>query len=218
VTPPRTVIGFKVHTGWTTAVAVTIDAGRLDLSARRRATLVPDDESVPRFVYHAAAELDAAAAAALVERAASAVAARADALLAELLASIAERGAAVHAAGVLTSGRRHDPVPDLAAIVRAHPLIHAAEGRLFQHAIVAACARQDVRVLTVREREVWAAAADATGEPIDALRDRIDGLRASAGAPWGADHKTATAAALAASGLPVAVSRRAGSARSRAGS
>lgn len=192
-----TAIGFKLHTGWASVVAVSLGKHTTVL-ARRRAALLPPDDAIPRFVYHAAAELDLRQADALVERARLAADEAADALLAELLAELASHAAVSVGCGVITTAAPGASVPDLAAILQAHPLIHAAEGRLFQSAVLAACARHDIAVLTMRERDVWAAASDASGEDVATLRERVDALRASVGAPWGADQKSATAAAIAA--------------------
>jgi SH3-like domain-containing protein len=170
-------IGFKLHTGWASVVAVTLGK-RTTVLARRRAALLPPDDAIPRFVYHAAAELELRQAG--------------------LLAELASHAAVSVGCGVITTGAPGASVPDLAAILQAHPLIHAAEGRLFQSAVLAACARHDIAVLTMRERDVWAAASDASGEDVATLRERVDALRASVGAPWGADQKSATAAAIAA--------------------
>jgi len=193
----KAAIGFKLHTGWASVVAVTLGK-RTTVLARRRAALLPPDDAIPRFVYHAAAELDLREAGLLVERARRAAEATADALLAELLAELAAHRAALVGCGVITTAAPSASVPDLAAILQAHPLIHAAEGRLFQSTLLAACARRDLPVVTMRERDVWAAASEASGEDVTALRERVDRLRTGVGAPWGADQKSATAAAIAA--------------------
>jgi hypothetical protein len=190
-------IGFKLHTGWASVVAVSLGK-RTTVLARRRAALLPPGDAIPRFVYHAAAELDLPHAELLVERARLAADETADALLAALLAELASHHAELIGCGVITTTAPNTAAPELAAILQAHPRIHAAEGRLFQSTLLAACARRDLAVLTMREREVWTAAAEARGEDVAALRERIDGLRASVGAPWAADQKSATAAAIAA--------------------
>src|SRR5262249_48885161 len=85
---------------------------------------------------------------------------------------------------------------DLTTILRVHPLIHTAEAALFRNAVVAACERGGLTVLTVGEREVWSRSASAWGISEDELRKNIDGLRKSLGLPWNADHKASTAIAL----------------------
>jgi hypothetical protein len=85
---------------------------------------------------------------------------------------------------------------DLASILRSHPRIHTAEGALYAGAILSACERLAIPVITVRERDVWTRAAASTGVPEAQLRAKVDALRKTLGAPWTADHKIATAAAM----------------------
>ena len=88
-------------------------------------------------------------------------------------------------------------VPDnLSAILRAHPLIHAAEGALFQNAIVAACEEIRLTVVTAREKDAWLRAASAWKVTEAALHKHVDRMRETLGAPWSADHKASTAVAL----------------------
>jgi hypothetical protein len=68
-------------------------------------------------------------------------------------------------------------------------LIHAAAGILFQQAVTSACKAHGLTVICTRERELWPKLGDQ-------VRKELDGLRKSLGPPWGADQKTATAAAL----------------------
>jgi hypothetical protein len=67
---------------------------------------------------------------------------------------------------------------------------------LFQKAVVAACEKCGVKVTIVRERDVWQRAANAYGLNEAQIRKQVDELKQGVGAPWGADQKVATAAAL----------------------
>ena len=204
----RATLGFRLHTGWAAVVAATGEPPLIDVLLRRRIELLPPGESIPRFVYHKAAELNPAGAAALVKRAAAAAVNSARQTLRPILEDLRHRKFAVHAAGIPTGAT---PVPDdLGKILGAHPLIHAAEGALFAKAVAAACEECGLRVITARERVMWLQVAEAFGMEDPAFRQMLDGLRASIGPPWSADQKTATAAALLAlrtSGAPLAASR-----------
>ena len=68
----RAALGFRLHTGWAAVVAAAGQPGKIEVLLRSRIELLPPDGSIPRFVYHEAAALDASGAAALVKRAASA--------------------------------------------------------------------------------------------------------------------------------------------------
>jgi hypothetical protein len=190
----RAALGFKLHTGWAMLVAVAGQPGEIQVLFRGRIELLPLDESVPRFVYHEAAELPLSRAAALVKRVREASQKAARLAITNVLRDLDSRGAKAAACGVLSGSTA---VPhDLPRILRSHPLIHAAEGALFQQAIVSAGESCGLAVTTVREREVWSRSAAAWGRAEPELRKEMDALRKSVGAPWRADHKAAAAMAL----------------------
>jgi hypothetical protein len=187
-------LGFKLHTGWAMLVALAGQPGEIRVLFRGRIELLPLDESVPRFVYHQAAEMPLARASALVKRAREASQKAALLAIKSVLRDLDSHGATAAACGVL-SGSTAVP-DDLPRILRSHPLIHAAEGALFQNAIVSAGESCGLAVTTVREREVWSRTAAAWGRTEAGLQKEMDGLRKSVGAPWSADHKAAAAMAL----------------------
>jgi hypothetical protein len=196
----RAALGFKLHTGWAMLVAVAGRPGEIQVLFRGRLELLPPDESVPRFVYHEAAELPLAQAAALVKRVREASQKAARLALKAALRDLDSRGAKPDVCGVL-SGSTSVP-DDLSRILRSHPLIHAAEGALFQQAIVSACESCGLTVTAARERTVWSRAAASWGLAEPGLRKEIDALRKSVGAPWSADLKAAAAIALFALKIP----------------
>jgi hypothetical protein len=190
----RAALGFKLHTGWAMSVAVAGQPGEIEVLCRRRIELLPPDESVPRFVYHEAAELPLSQATALVKRAREASQKAARLAIKAVLHDLDSRGAKASVCGVLSSTT---PVPDdLSQILRSHPLIHAAEGALFQHAILSACESCGLTVTADHEHEIWSRAAAAWGLTETGLRKEMNALRKSVGPPWSADHKTSTAVAL----------------------
>lgn len=190
----RAALGFKLHTGWSALVAVAGTPGKFEVLLRRRIELLPPDESVPRFVYHQAAELPIVQAAELVRRAEAAAQQMARAAVKDVLDHFHSLGVTVKAAGISGGSK---PVPkNLADVLRSHPMIHTAEGALFQQAIVSACEECGLAPLYARERDVWPNAASALGVKESSLRKQVDSLRKSVGAPWGTDQKTASAFAL----------------------
>jgi len=189
----RAALGFKLHTGWAMLVALAGQPGEIRIQFRRRIELLPLDESVPRFVYHKAAELPLPQATALVKRAREASRKAARSVIEDVLSELDSRGARAEVGGVL-SGSTTVP-DDLSRILGSHLLIHAAEGALFQRAIVSVCESCGLAVTVAREREVWSRAAAAWGLAELGLRQEIDALRTSVGSPWSADHKTAAAIA-----------------------
>jgi len=190
----RAALGFKLHTGWAMLVAVAGDPREIQVLFRRRIELLPPNSSIPRFVYHEASEMPLTRATELVKRGTKASQQAARVAVKDVVEELCSRGVRIDVCGVLSGST---VVPnDLAAILRSHPLIHAAEGALFQNAIVSACESRGLTVVLTREREVWERAAAAWDVTEPGLRKNVDGLRKSLGPPWSADHKTSTAIAL----------------------
>lgn len=187
-------LGFRLHTGWAALVAVAGAPGKFQMLLRRRIELLPHGDSVPRFIYHKAAELPLSEALELVSRAEAASEESALIAVKEVLDHLGSLAVAVTAGGIPCGSR---PVPtDLSVVLRSHPMIHTAEGALFERAVTSACQGCGLGVISAREREVWRNAASSWGMKEEEMRQQVDGLRKSVGAPWGTDQKTATAFAL----------------------
>ena len=192
--PATAALGFKLHTGWAAVVAATGPPAALKVLFRSRLELLPSDDSVPRFVYHKAAELSLPRASELVKSVVERSHEAAELAVAEILRQMKSLGVTVRSSGV--PGRSRSLPNDLAAILKSHALIHAAEGALFQQAVIAACESNGIPVIAASERELWARSAAACDIKETALRRQVDGLRKTLGAPWTADYKNATALAL----------------------
>jgi hypothetical protein len=192
--PTRAALGIKLHTGWAVVIAVAGNPSEIQILLRRRIELMPPNSSVPRFVYHQAAEMPLPQATDLVKCGKKMAEERARLAVRDAVEETTSRGLRIDGCGVLFGSTA---IPnDLAAILGSHPLIHAAEGALFRDAIVLACESLRLQVRSARERDVWAQAASAWNLKEPELRKNLDSLRKSLGAPWSADHKAATAVAL----------------------
>jgi hypothetical protein len=159
--------GFAVHTGW--AIAVMIDGGKPAVLFRRRIELSSQEHDA-RFVYHAASEQPATAER-LIADAARTARERAQVALREALMEVAPKRPPL--AGLPPPKRA---LPPLDQILRAHPLIHLAEGELFRKSIEDACRALDLTVSFPK---------------LSALPDL-----GVVGRPWTKDHKAAAALAL----------------------
>ena len=191
-------LGFKLHTGWAVLIAVTGTPAKFEVLLRQRIELLPPGGSIPRFVYHQAAESSLTQAAKLIQQAESAACDAARVAVGDALDHLRSVGVAVKAAGIASASK---PAPtDLATVLCSHPMIHTAEAALFRGAVIAACEDHRLAVISVREREVSAKAAIACSLKEAGLRKRVEDLRKSVGAPWGSDQKTAAAYALLALG------------------
>jgi hypothetical protein len=182
----RAVLGFRAHSGWAAMVAVagTIDA---PVVLDRRRIVIADPEMVgSKQPYHAAAELPFAQAEGLVRRATESSRMLAREAISAVVKALESQGHEVAGCSVLLGSGK--PLPALAAILAAHPLIHTAEGELFRDVLVWAARECHLPVSGVREKALDSAALK-----------RLDRLGKSIGPPWTQDQKYATAAALTAS-------------------
>ena len=187
-------LGFRLHTGWAALVAIAGGLEKTEILMRQRVELLPADGSIPRFVYHEAAEMEAASATALVKRATGSAEKTAGAALRKAVEELRRMNVAVKAACIPTGSTA---VPaKLAQILKSHPLIHAAEGALFQRVVAGACEGCGLKITMLRERDLLTRAAEAYGTGAERFRKLLDELRKTAGPPWSVDQKTAAAAAL----------------------
>ena len=187
-------LGFRAHTGWAALVAAAGTPGAIEILLRRRLELLPPSAGISRFVYHTASEMEFKEASALVRKAIDATRKATSKAVREVIAELKPAGFEVVAAAV--PGSTAKPPTDLAAILASHSYIHSAEGELFRQALVTACEAYGLKVLTLRERDVWRDAASSLGLAAGDLQGKIDGLKKSVGSPWSQDQKIATAAAL----------------------
>jgi hypothetical protein len=182
--------GCKPHSGWAVAVLAGGTATAPVVLDRRRVQLCPD--VLPRQAYHAAQDLPLARAAALVAEVESAVASTTAAVLDELLDAARPHGDVV---AVSVVGRPRD-LPDLPVVLGNHSLLHAAEGELYRAALDDAAEARGLPVCALPAKGTIEEAAVGLGTTRHALVARLTALRGDLGAPWQADHKDATAAAL----------------------
>ncbi len=183
-------LGFKPHTGWAVAVLVSGNATAPVVHERTRVTLCP--ATLPGAVYHHAQGLPRARAARTVADVEDAVDLTAGRVLDDLTARAGALGELV-AVGIVGEPR---DVPPLDTVLRSHQLLHLAEGELYRGALADAAADLGVLVTTAAPKGTVVHAASVLGIPADRLVATLGALRAELGAPWQADHKDATAAAL----------------------
>jgi hypothetical protein len=162
-------IGFCCHSGW--AIAVTVRGSCRAPVVLDRARVALLDERLPRQPYHAVAE-DGADRAVIV-----AVEQDVRRCASMALSSMAASGIVAVVAPVRS-------IPsDLDRVLGSHALLHAAEGALYEQAVLdAAVAAGRVACLVDRR----------TLQP----SDEIEALRGRIGPPWQKDHKFAAMAAL----------------------
>jgi len=189
-----TALGWRCHSGWAVVVAVGGSPTDPMVLARDRVELVGG--SLPRQPYHAAVEsgLGSEDAALLISQVEEAAALTASTVTRSIAATLGEAGRVVVGAG-LAAGPRRLPA-DLATILVSHPLLHAAEGRLYEHAIAQASAGAGLPLCTLDPKTIVADAARALSVDGAELVAGITLAGKRAGPPWQKDHREATAAAL----------------------
>jgi hypothetical protein len=145
---------------------------------RRRLALCGD--ALPRQPFHAVAE--AGAPRRVIDAVADEAASAASAALADLTSAAAGTVPGVVIAGVGVLARPRDLPDDLDRVLASHALLHAAEGALYERALLQAAERAGLAAHVVDPRNVPTAEIGALGRTI--------------GPPWQKDHKLAAMAAF----------------------
>ncbi len=185
-------LGFRAHSGWTVVVAVAGSPGRPVILERRR--IETADAAIPgsKQPYHAAERLGVERAETLIRQCRDSSTLLAMGAVSAMVAQLKRKGHRVAGVGILFASGR--PLPDLAATLRSHALIHTAEGEFFREVLVQASEHCSLRVTKVKEREVWDRGAKVFRLPSADLQQRISGLGRSLGPPWRQDEKLASLA------------------------
>ena len=185
----KVAVGFRVHSGWSAVVVVSLEKGAPVVLRRMRLQMVKTFSYAYRQPYHTAEKMELAEADEFV----AGVRAEAEELTCEALRALKSELKKLQwkldgGCLLLASGR---PLPKFATILASHALIHTADGELFRAAIRVACARCGVRVKTIREREVVERCSEKFSlKPKESLR-RAAELGREFGAPWTQDEKFA---------------------------
>jgi hypothetical protein len=185
-------IGCRAHTGWAALVVVAGGVARPDVIFRGRAELGDPAGHVRRNVYQAARGLESAAAATAVEAAERNATEQAAAALERTLRQARDEGAVVRSCAVVVGTF---PRARLASILASHALAHAAEGRLYQGALLQSAESRGLDAVAIPKRSIWEQGEAALGVAQDELRRWIDQLRRELGPPWAQDQKLAALAA-----------------------
>jgi len=111
-----------------------------------------------------------------------------------------DAGLLVRRCGVVV-GNLSAAVP-LESILASHALAHAAEGRLYQEALLDGAQASGLDPIAVARASIWDEACWSLGVSVEELKRRIGDLRREVGAPWAEDQKLAALAALLALAAP----------------
>src|SRR5882724_7938569 len=186
-------VGFRVHSGWAAAVAVSLEKGEPVVLARQRVHLVDTFTYEFRQPYHTAEKMLLGQAREFVARMRSEARRLAYRAVRELASRTPEQGVRLTRCGLLLASGR--PLPALEKILASHALIHTADGELFREAILHASARYGLQDFTIKEKELLDHAEGVLRLKSAALMERVAELGRPFGAPWSRDEKFAALAA-----------------------
>jgi hypothetical protein len=181
-------VGFRVHSGWAAAVTVAGEATAPAVVDRRVIRIADPGLKGSKQPYHAAEPLPMAEAEALIGRCRESSRALARRGLDEI-----GRTCSLRACGLLLSSGR--ALPDLAAILGSHALIHTAEGEFFRDAIREASRSRGLPLRAVKERDLYAVCEAELQLPRVELDHTLARWGKQLGSPWRQDEKFAALAA-----------------------
>ncbi|HMI52991.1 MAG TPA: hypothetical protein VK525_15875 [Candidatus Saccharimonadales bacterium] len=188
----KAAVGFRVHSGWTALVVLSVENGVPAILARQRLQLVNTFSYRYRQPYHTAEKMRGQQAAEFVSQIRRQAEALAGRSLRAVKIDLRKRGYQLECGGLLLASGR--ALPELEKILKSHALIHTADGELFRDALRTACARGGVKLRTVRERELLTECAGSFSASAPELLRQVTQMGRSLGAPWAQDEKFATLA------------------------
>jgi len=187
--PAHAAIGFRVKSGWATAVLVAGPIESPQVLDRQVVDLC--DPAVPesRQPYHAAMgtlQTDEAK----VRRLRKVICRATNRSVPGLIKAYRDAGRRLRSAGLVV-GSDIDP----AKITNPHIRAHALEGRLFRTVLEEAVRACSLPCTVIVEQNVYKRAAERLGRSEEDLKRAVALLGRSADGPWRADEKTASLAA-----------------------
>lgn len=183
-------IGFRIRTGYTTAVMLGGPTASPQVLARLRVPLCDLEDADARQPFHVVAEQDEKRGMTLVRQTLKTATTLAAGATRQLMTRARVSGHQVRAA-TLVVGSDVDP----ASLRHPHIRAHALEGRLFREAVETGASRCGLSCSVLVERETLASAELAIGKPRTDIKAATDALGKVAGRPWGAQEKMAAIAA-----------------------
>lgn len=189
----KVAVGFRVHSGWTALVAVSLEKREPVVLRRERVELVETFSYKFRQPYHTAEKMGFEQGREFIFRMNSEARRLAYRALRGVQADLEKSGHSLVQSALLLASRR--PLPNLEKILASHALIHTADGELFRDALIRASERCGMQMLRVRDKELLERAAHSFGLTEAALLKRVTELGRPLGAPWSQDEKFAALAA-----------------------
>jgi hypothetical protein len=189
--------GFRVHSGWSAVVVVSVEKGLPKALRRERLQLVKTFNLKFRQPYHTAEKMRAQDAAEFIAGVKKEAEGITNQFLRGTQRELETEGYGLYRGGLLLASGR--ALPELEKILTSHALIHTADGELFRDVIRVACKGCALHVTVVKEKELLnECEALFSIRPTDLLRQATE-MGKPFGPPWSQDEKFATLAAWLAS-------------------
>ena len=185
-------IGFRVHSGWVSVVAVSVEKGVPTVLSRQRVHLVKTFSYKFRQPFHAAEKMPLGDAETFISGVRSEAENLAYRCARMLQSDLQKLGYQLRHGGLLLASG--DPLPELPRILLSHALIHTADGELFREAIRNASSRCGLQLTLIRERTLMRQCEAAFSLTSEELLHQVKELGRPFGAPWSQDEKFATLA------------------------
>jgi hypothetical protein len=186
----RAAIGFRVKSGWATAVLLAGSIKSPRVLDRRVVDLCDPNIPESRQPFHSALGVHKAADEKAVTKLRKIVERCANRSVTKLIEDYCSRGHDLGGAGLVV-GSEIDP----ATIKNPHIRAHALEGRLFREVLAAALRSNGLDCLIIVEREIYSVATTRLRQPENELRHSVAELGRTLSGPWRSDENTATLAA-----------------------
>lgn len=190
----RAAIGVRMHSGWGALVAVSINAGQVEVLARRRLTVISPEAKGAKQPFHFAESLEFTEAEKFISQCFAASLKLASTGLLQAADELVNIKCRVVGTALLRASGR--PLPPLSNILASHALIHAAEGEFFRDIIVKACEDLNLAITGIRERDLEDRLQKEFGKATPRIQRQVSEAGRSLGPPWTQDQKIAALAAL----------------------
>jgi hypothetical protein len=187
------VVGFRVHSGWTALVAVSLEKAVPTVLSRQRLQLVETFSYKFRQPFHTAETMRLEAARKFISGVRTEAEHIAYRSLRAVQRDLKKLGCQLDRVGLLLASGK--PLPELEKILQSHALIHTADGELFREALRRASTRCGLQVICTKERVLFEQCTDAFSLKATELLKQVTELGRSIGSPWSQDEKFATLAA-----------------------
>jgi hypothetical protein len=189
----KAAIGFRVHSGWSVLVAVSLEKDVPTVLRRQRVQLVGTFSYKFRQPYHTAEKMRFEDAGKFISGVRTEAQGLANRVLRSVQVDLKRKGYNLDRGGLLLASGRL--LPELEKILHSHALIHTADGELFRDVLRSAGARCGLKIMCTKERELLDHCAKVFCCHPEGLLQRVTELGRPIGSPWSQDEKFATLAA-----------------------